>query len=224
MSGRLASFKGPSTPLSPDSSPSGKKKSSNNRGSIAGNRGGNLTPPASPGRELESTFHRKIRALLLETRSICRLWSDIVLHDGLKAAKTLVDTRTELECVSASILLNCLPFRMSNRISVECSNALAALPPGESPKYRIAGPKLRIMDKQVRDLDNVLTKLVSEMPSLFDPSSSYPWTRKIYWSVWIRRSIRWSLYSSRLIEPKVGSGSRRNRCGHLGHSTSSVWA
>ena len=105
MSGRLASFKGPSTSLSPESSPSGKKKGSNYRGVVTGNKGGNLTPPASPGRELESTFHRKIRVLLLEVRSICRLWSDIVLHDGLKAAKTLVDARTELECVSDSVFL-----------------------------------------------------------------------------------------------------------------------
>ena len=44
---------------------------------------------------------------------------------------------------------------------VESSNALAALPPGENPKYRIAGPKLRIMDKQIRDLDVVVVKLVS---------------------------------------------------------------
>jgi len=136
MSNRLASFKGPSTPLPPESSPSAKGNSSNNRGAVAGNKGGtNPTPPASPRRELESTSHRKIRALLLEIRSICRLWSDIVLHDGLKAAKTLVDARTELD------------------------NALAILPPGENPKYRIAGPKLRIMDKQIRDLDNVLAKL-----------------------------------------------------------------
>ena len=106
MSGRLASFKGPSIPLSPESSPSGKKKSSNNRGTVVGNRGANPTPPGSPGRELESTFHRKIRALLLEIRSICRLWSDIVLHDGLKAAKTLVDARTELEYVSKPVFLD----------------------------------------------------------------------------------------------------------------------
>ena len=164
MSGRLASFRGPSTPLPPESSPSGKKKTSNSRGSTAGNKGGaNPTPPASPSRELESTFHRKIRALLLETRSICRLWSDIVLHDGLNAAKMLVDTRTELECVFASILSACPLSRVSNRVSVEHSNALAALPSGEDPKYRIASPKLRIMDKQIRNLDNVLTKLVSEM-------------------------------------------------------------
>lgn len=161
MSGRLASFKGPSTPLSPESSPTGKKKPSNNRGSVAGNRGSvNQTPPASPGRELESTFHRKTRTLLLEIRSICELWSDIVLHDGLKAAKALVDARTELECVLASIFLGRSPPGITDCFSVGRSNALAALPPGESPGYRIAGPKLRIMDKQIRDLDNVLTKLV----------------------------------------------------------------
>ena len=106
MSGRLASFKGPSTPLSLDSSPSGKKKATN-RGAVTSNKGGvGPTPPTSPGRELESTFHRKIRALLLEIRSICRLWSDIVLHDGLKAAKTLVDARTGLECVFKSAFLD----------------------------------------------------------------------------------------------------------------------
>ena len=114
MSGRLASFKGPSTPLSPESSPSGKKKPSNNRGAVAGNKGSaNPTPPGSPGRELESTFHRKIRALLLEVRSICRLWSDIVLHDGLKAAKTLVDARTELEYVSRSVIFGLPPAHLT---------------------------------------------------------------------------------------------------------------
>lgn len=50
---------------------------------------------------------------------------------------------------------------LSNSNPVEDSNALATLPPGETPKYRIAGPKLRVMDKQIRDLDNVLVKLVS---------------------------------------------------------------
>ena len=110
MSGRLASFKAPSIPLSPESSPSGKKKASNNRGAVLGNRAINQTPPPSPGRELESTFHRKIRALLLEIRSICTLWSDIVLHDGLKAARTLVDTRTELEWVSESVSGSTHPY------------------------------------------------------------------------------------------------------------------
>jgi hypothetical protein len=177
MSGRLASFKGPSTPISPESSPSGKKK--NSRCTTAGNKGGiNLTPPASPGRELESTFHRKTRALLLEIRSICRLWSDIVLHDGLKAVKTLVDTRTELECVSGSVFLS----SGSNGITVDGSNALAVLPPGENPKYRIVGPKLRIMDKQVCDLDSVLAKLVCLTP--FVPRGLFHLTptRKTFWS------------------------------------------
>lgn len=181
MSGRLASFKGPSTPLPPDPSPSGKKKSSDNRGAVAGNKGGaNLTPPASPGRELESTFHRKIRVLLLEIRSICRLWSDIVLHDGLKAVKTLVDTRTELECVSRSVSQGCPPARLT----FELSNALAAFPPGENPKYRIAGPKLRVMDKQIRDLENVLAKLVSllEVVSFSDIFWLIPRARKSFWN------------------------------------------
>jgi hypothetical protein len=114
MSGRLASFKGPSTPLSPESPPSGRKKTFDNKGAIAGNKGSaNLTPPVSPGRELESTIHRKIRVLLLEIRSICRLWSDIVLRDGLKAVKTLVDTRTELECVSGFALQVYLSARLT---------------------------------------------------------------------------------------------------------------
>lgn len=153
----MASFKGPSTSLSPESSPSGKKKAPNNRGTVTGNKGGNPTPPVSPGRELESTFHRKIRVLLLDVRSICRLWSDIVLHDGLKAAKTLVDARTELECVFPNQSSWCT----SNHTPVARRNALATLPPGENPKFRIVGPKLRIMDKQIRGLDNVLAKLVS---------------------------------------------------------------
>jgi len=37
--------------------------------------------------------------LLYELRSIANTWDDIVLLDGLKSARTLVDSRTELECV-----------------------------------------------------------------------------------------------------------------------------
>jgi len=66
-----------------------------------------------------------------------------VLHDGLKATKTLVDARTELEYVSRSVYLDYPPVS-SNRISVERSNALATVLPGETPKCRIAGLKLRI--------------------------------------------------------------------------------
>ncbi|KAF8201596.1 hypothetical protein BJ912DRAFT_945834 [Pholiota molesta] len=56
MSGRLASFRGPSTPTS---SPAQHKPQN---------------PPASPSRLTESTFHRKTRTLLQELRSITETW------------------------------------------------------------------------------------------------------------------------------------------------------
>ena len=75
--------------------------------------------------------------------------------------------------VSSSINLSPGPrFVVSEHLSVGGSNALATLPPGESPKYRIAGPKLRIMDKQIRDLDGVLAKLVRLGP--FTPLRTPP--------------------------------------------------
>jgi len=80
MSGRLASFRGPSTPTS---SPARQPKG----------------VPASPSRPVESTYHRKIRALLLEIRSATETWDDLIIFDGVKAARELVDTRTDLECV-----------------------------------------------------------------------------------------------------------------------------
>jgi hypothetical protein len=56
--------------------------------------------PASPSsRASDASIHRKFRTLLHELRSIANTWDDIVLVDGLKAARTLVDSRTELECV-----------------------------------------------------------------------------------------------------------------------------
>jgi len=83
---RLASFKGPSTPSK-----------------APVQRQGSLTPQQSPStsanRQLESTFHRKTRTLLQELQSITETWDDLVLLDGLKAARKLIDTRTELECV-----------------------------------------------------------------------------------------------------------------------------
>lgn len=82
MSSRLASFKGPSTPTS---SPVQQRQSS--------------SAPPSPAKVTESTYHRKLRTLLQELRSSTETWDDLVLIDGLKAAKGLVDTRTELEYV-----------------------------------------------------------------------------------------------------------------------------
>lgn len=80
MSSRLASFKGPSTPTS---SPVQQRKTS--------------SAPPSPAKTIESTYHRKLRTLLQELRASTETWDDLVLDDGLKAAKSLVDTRTELE-------------------------------------------------------------------------------------------------------------------------------
>ncbi|KAF8636480.1 hypothetical protein AX17_003295 [Amanita inopinata Kibby_2008] len=75
---RLASFRGPSTP---SASPVQHK-----------------TPksPAS-GSQVDSTFHRKLKACLQELRTLTETWDDIVLLDGLKSIKNLTDTRTDLE-------------------------------------------------------------------------------------------------------------------------------
>ncbi|KAJ7261371.1 hypothetical protein B0H12DRAFT_351251 [Mycena haematopus] len=111
---RLASFKGPSTP---SASPAKKPQ------------------PASPARPIESTYHRKTRAALLELRALTETWDDLVLLDSLKAARGLVDARTDLD------------------------NALALVPDGEQPRTRLVGPKLALMDKRIAELDAVTAKL-----------------------------------------------------------------
>jgi hypothetical protein len=78
---RLASFRGPSSP------------------SVSPVRAKQPSVPSSPSRVSESTFHRKIRTLLQELRGIAQSWDNLVLVDGLRAAKSLVDARTELEYV-----------------------------------------------------------------------------------------------------------------------------
>ena len=80
---RLASFRGPSTP-SP--SPVHAKQ------------------PSSPSLTTESTYHRKTRLYLQELRTISDTWDDLVLVDGVKAAKSLVDARTDLEYTVSLIL------------------------------------------------------------------------------------------------------------------------
>jgi len=62
-----------------------------------------------------------------------------VLVDGLKAARTLVDARTELD------------------------NSLALLPPKSQPRSEIVGPKLVIMDKSIAQLDAVAVKLQKQL-------------------------------------------------------------
>ncbi|KAJ6618334.1 hypothetical protein B0H10DRAFT_1795611 [Mycena sp. CBHHK59/15] len=113
---RLASFRGPSTP---SASPVAVKAPKS---------------PGSPGRPLESTFHRKTRVALLELRALSETWDDLVLLDGLKAARSLVDARTDLD------------------------NALALVPGGQ-PRARLVGPKLALMDRRIAELDAVTAKL-----------------------------------------------------------------
>lgn len=158
MSARLASFRGPSTPLSKQRHPS-------------------TPPPASPSRSSESTFHRKIRTLLQELRAVCQTWNTLVLIDGLKAAKHLVDARTDLD------------------------NSLASLPSGEHPRYRIVGPKLRVMDKDINDLEVVISKLKKQfqrMNTLVDNMESvlYEAHKAKGWQ-WVDQEPLWVTWSLR---------------------------
>ncbi|KIK06624.1 hypothetical protein K443DRAFT_129889 [Laccaria amethystina LaAM-08-1] len=110
---RLASFRGPSTPTA---SPARQ------------------TTPSSPSRLKESTFHRKTRSLLLELRSITETWDDLILIDGLKAIRSLVDLRTDLH------------------------NALAIIP-DRMPRTHLLVPKLALMEKRIAELDSIVIKL-----------------------------------------------------------------
>ncbi|KDQ10159.1 hypothetical protein BOTBODRAFT_164098 [Botryobasidium botryosum FD-172 SS1] len=139
MSSRLASFRGPSSP-SPNPVRARQQQQQPH------------TPrsPSSPSTghaAAESPFHRKLRSLLLELRAAACTWDDLVLVDGAKAAKSLVDTRTELD------------------------NALALLPSGTQPTARIVGPKLDAMEVRTAQLRAVLSKLekqFTKMASLVD--------------------------------------------------------
>ncbi|KAF7431094.1 hypothetical protein PC9H_006813 [Pleurotus ostreatus] len=133
---RLASFRGPSAPsTSPvpnPQSPSNKKKS---RRSDALTDSSNLQPPSSPSRSAtESTFHRKTRAYLLEFKAIANSWDDLVLIDGVRAAKHLVDARTELE------------------------NSIA-LAPDRRPRYHLVGEKLVLAENKITELESIIATL-----------------------------------------------------------------
>ncbi|KAI0747983.1 hypothetical protein C8Q80DRAFT_706915 [Daedaleopsis nitida] len=79
MSGRLASFRGPSTP---SSSPISVRQQNT---------------PASPSRLTELPHHRTLRTQLLELRNIAYEWDERVSGQGLKAVSSLVNARTELD-------------------------------------------------------------------------------------------------------------------------------
>jgi hypothetical protein len=86
MSSRLSSFRGPSTPSASPVPAKGQQQQHQSPGG---------SPSSS--RLLESTYHRKLRAALQELRGMTETWDDLALLDGLKAARSLVDARTDLE-------------------------------------------------------------------------------------------------------------------------------
>ncbi|KAI0646915.1 hypothetical protein C8Q79DRAFT_907980 [Trametes meyenii] len=117
MSGRLASFRGPSTP---SSSPVTARQPS---------------APASPSRLSELPHHRTLRSQLLELRNVAYEWEDRVSGQGLKAASSLVDARTELD------------------------NELAMLSVGKQPAYPFVLEKLHSMEMCIEDLNEVIRRL-----------------------------------------------------------------
>ncbi|TBU50620.1 hypothetical protein BD309DRAFT_944335 [Dichomitus squalens] len=117
MSGRLASFRGPSTPTS---SPVAARQSATS---------------ASPLKSTELPHHRTLRGQLLELRNIAYEWDEWVSGQGLKAASSLVDARTELD------------------------NELALIPAGKQPTYPIVLEKLRFMESCIEELHEVVRRL-----------------------------------------------------------------
>ncbi|EIW60524.1 uncharacterized protein TRAVEDRAFT_57745 [Trametes versicolor FP-101664 SS1] len=116
MSSRLASFRGPSTP---NASPVARQ----------------TTTPLSPSRYSELPHHRTLRSQLLELRNVAYEWDERVSGQGLKAASSLVDARTELD------------------------NELAVLSDGKQPAYPIVLEKLRFMETCIEDLHEVIKRL-----------------------------------------------------------------
>ncbi|KAF9518895.1 hypothetical protein BS47DRAFT_1375223 [Hydnum rufescens UP504] len=164
MSKRLGSFAGPTspslTPVKPQ--PSRKKQGS---------------PDPSPSlrndNHSETTYHRKLRTTLVEIQSVTMTWNDLVLHDGLRAAKALVGARTEL------------------------SNALAASPMDRFPRTHTVGPKVSVMEDKLEELDMVLSKLqkcFTRLVSLVDTIDELlfdamkmrgvAWTQEPLWLTW----------------------------------------
>ncbi|KAF9517511.1 hypothetical protein BS47DRAFT_1290936 [Hydnum rufescens UP504] len=126
MSKRFASFAGPSSPSPTPVKPQPSRPQQGSPAPSSSLRNGNHS---------ETTYHRKLRTTLLEIQSVTMTWNDLVLHDGLRAAKALVDARTEL------------------------SNALAAFPTGQFPRTHTVGPKVSLMEDKLEELDMVLSKL-----------------------------------------------------------------
>jgi len=106
---------------------------------------------------------------------VARTWDELVLVDGAKAAKSLVDTRTELD------------------------NALALLPSGTQPTSRIVGPKLDAMEMRIAQLQTVLSKLekqFTKMTSLVDSAELIltEASKAKGWQ-WVHREPMWCTWS-----------------------------
>jgi hypothetical protein len=143
MSARLASFRGPSTP---SSSPVKQAQSPRSTQSA---------------KQIEQTYHRKLRASLQELRQVCWTWDDLVRKDGLKAVRELIDARTDLECVSLSLMVLVKKEGDDGAQSSEpFSNMLALVPDGEQPRSRLVSSKLSYMDERIAAIDLVISKLV----------------------------------------------------------------
>lgn len=114
---RLASFGGPSTPTKLNRAVS------------------NPPSPAAQRSSSETTYHRKLRAALIDFRLAAQTWRELVHIDGFKAAKTLIDTRTDLE------------------------NTLKTY---GRPQKPLVAAKLNIMEARLRELDVVLQKMQNQ--------------------------------------------------------------
>ncbi len=102
---RLASFRGPSTPTSSPIQQSKQQQRQNQ----------NKSTPNSPSRQIESTYHRKVRISLQEIRAVTETWEDLVLLDGLKSLKKLVDARTDLEYWFDLLILGLVSHQLATR-------------------------------------------------------------------------------------------------------------
>ncbi|KAJ8469071.1 hypothetical protein ONZ45_g17017 [Pleurotus djamor] len=183
---RLSSFRGPSAPSSspvpqtPKSPPQKKKNqrsSTQNQPDSPSRRHNDNTTPSSSnigGTALESTYHRKTRSLLLELKNLANTWDDLVLIDGVRSARSLVDTRTELENVLTLI-------------------------PGRKPHYHLVGEKLAFMEKKISELDAIvlkLDKIFKRMGAVVDSLESlYFEAVKARGCQWVAREPLWVTWS-----------------------------
>jgi len=93
---------------------------------------------------------------------VTETWEDLVLLDGLKSLKNLVNTRTDLE-YDSFIFLRILHVEKKKKLIVVCkwiSNELAQIS-NRLPRTYIVSPALETMDQCIVNLDTVIKKLVS---------------------------------------------------------------